>query len=655
VFLMKQNLRTNIIIVIAALLLMAVPAIVLAESTRESAESDPDSTPANQDTTFADSAPEEVVVTALRVASKNIDTPAYVNSYTQEELKDTGAINVLDALQFTEGITYNSMGPGGQSYSTMNSKAVIRGAEKGTLVLVDGVKMNMNGYYNLEDIPLENVERVEVVKGAASVLYGSEAFGGVINIITKKSVNNRFMLSRGSYDQINHSLSVQAGNLSITGVMQGMGTVKEISDTGMALGGSDKQSLQWSYRFNDQLTLTHSHVENDYSFDKYAGSAGSFDWNARAQSSQYDDSKDYLRLCYQSEQWKCNVYGNWQDRDYDKDTNLNTASPKQYTKENYQFSELGLDTQKTWDTPWATFLGGYGYAHENYREHTDIAKGKSSALLVDQARNGYFVFLQGTKSFGALTTVILGARQEFNDNGARENIDAFCPQLQVLRELAANRTWYLNIGKSFKMPTLKQLYDQTGELAGSNADLEPEEGWNYEIGFKWQGSDSGFKLAAFHMDYDSISYVNVNKGTGLDAYYLPQNTPFRNTGLELSYTKQLNNGFSYIVGTSYGNPEERADGVWAEVYGKWQVNTTLRYKLNQWAVNLSANYFTDRAAIDKPQLPVNLTAAYTIGRNRTINLTVTNLLDRRDINNHGSTTYYYALPRAASLSYAHRF
>jgi vitamin B12 transporter len=659
---MKKSLWA--IIMIAILLFLALPASSLAESTQESADqalttADQDHTATDQDNSVTDQQPileKEVVVTALRIESKDLVTPAYINSYTQEQLKNTGAVNVLDALQFTEGIIYNSMGPGGQSYSTMNSKAIIRGAEKGTLVLVDGVKMNMNGYYNLEDIPLENVERVEVVKGAASVLYGSEAFGGVINILTKKKVNNRITLSRGGFNQINHSLSVQAGNFNLTGTLQGMGKVKEISNTGMAFGGNDKQFLQWSYHFNDRLSLTHSHTKNDYSFDKYSGSSGAYNWGIRMQSSQYDDSKDYLRLCYRNKPWKLNVYWNYQDRDYNKDTNLNTAASIRYTQENYQFSEYGFDAQTIWNTPWATFLGGFGYARESYREHIDIEKGINSNMVVDYSRNGYFFFGQGTKSIGELTTVILGVRQEFNDNGAKENVAAFCPQLQILRELAANRTWYLNIGKSFKMPTLKQLYDETGELAGSNADLQPEKGWNYETGLKWRGVNSAVTLAVFHMDYDSIKYVNIHDGTSLDAYYKPRNTPFRNTGLELSYTKKLAPNFSYKVGTSYGNPEERTDGVWKEVYGKWQIDTTLRYKFKQWTANFSANYFTDRAVTDKPQLPVNLTAAYAIDQNRALNLAVTNLLNRRDINNHNSIySYYYALPRSVSLSYTQRF
>ena len=73
----------------------------------------------------------------------------------------------------------------------MTSKIMVRGVQDGTLVLVDGIPMNMDGRYNLDDIPSDAIERIEVVKGGGSVLYGSEATGGVINIITKKQLRNK--------------------------------------------------------------------------------------------------------------------------------------------------------------------------------------------------------------------------------------------------------------------------------------------------------------------------------------------------------------------------------------------------------------------------------------------------------------------------------
>ena len=152
-----------------------------------------------------------VIVTAMREQSTDLKTPAYVNVYDQEKLKATGATNLLDALKYTEGITYDGYGAQGHLYSSMTAKAVIRGMDRGTVVLVDGVPTNLAGYYALEHIPLSNIERVEIVKGASSVLYGTAAMGGVINIITKKKVENRIELEQGSFGINRQTLSLQAG------------------------------------------------------------------------------------------------------------------------------------------------------------------------------------------------------------------------------------------------------------------------------------------------------------------------------------------------------------------------------------------------------------------------------------------------------------
>lgn len=127
-----------------------------------------------------------MVVTATRTEKKDLDIPAVVEVYSEEQIEKSSAANAYDVLQNTLGVNTQSQGFNGTGMSTMTSKVMIRGVEKGTLVLVNGVPMNQDGKYNLEDIPTESIEKIEVVKGGGSVLYGSEATGGVINIITKQ-------------------------------------------------------------------------------------------------------------------------------------------------------------------------------------------------------------------------------------------------------------------------------------------------------------------------------------------------------------------------------------------------------------------------------------------------------------------------------------
>ncbi len=600
---------------------------------------------------FAEVMPEfslgETLVTALRVESKDLDTPAYVHVYTQEQLQNTGGVNVLEAVRFTEGIVYSSLGAGGQSYDTMTSKAVIRGSEKGTLVLINGIKMTMDGYYNLEDIPLQNVERVEIVKGAASVLYGNDAFAGVINIILKKNAANSITVSQGSFGQQNHSLSLQEDKFSLIGVVQKLDEVRKLSRSGYGMGDLDKKSVQWQYKLNDQLTFSHSHMENQYSFDKYAGTEPNINWDQKATTYQYDDVKDFVRLRYDSEKWDINLYSNFQDRQYEKYTGLNTASPTHSNSQDYKFVQYGVDTQTNWKNSVADFIGGFGYYQERYRK--DITLPTASVLNVH--RDGYSVFLQGTKKISDDTTLIVGARQEYVV-ASNETFSAFCPQFQAVKKLTDSKSWYVNTGKSFKMPEFTQLYNSAGLLTGSNENLRPEDGWNYETGMKWQGKDSTLKAAIYHMDYNSITYTKI-KVDGED-YSVPKNLPFRNTGVEVSYQKKLSPAFTYTVGASYSNPELYKDNNWEAKYGRLQFNTILQYQQDRWSANLSATYFGDRVYDYKPQFPVNITTGYRIDQNKTVKLAILNVLDRKDITTHSGAPYY-ALPRGYQLSYTQLF
>lgn len=171
-----------------------------------------------------------VIVTAERTDTKELKTPAAVEIITDKQISETGAANMQEALKFSTGIITSSQGPRGLSQGTMTAKAVIRGVEKGTLVLVNGVPMNQSGMYSLQDIASDSVEKVEIVRGGGAVLYGSEASGGVINIITKGTRDTKVKAGFGNYGQQNYAVSAQAGDkFGITYSYDHMGKVDHIS------------------------------------------------------------------------------------------------------------------------------------------------------------------------------------------------------------------------------------------------------------------------------------------------------------------------------------------------------------------------------------------------------------------------------------------
>ena len=111
----------------------------------------------------------DINVTAQGYEKPTLDTPADTTVYTAEELKKTGARDVISALKFKNGVHFTSMGPDGQTWITGNAGANLRGIDSGTLVLIDGVPASFNNVSHLDMMSLDAVERVEVVKGGGKV------------------------------------------------------------------------------------------------------------------------------------------------------------------------------------------------------------------------------------------------------------------------------------------------------------------------------------------------------------------------------------------------------------------------------------------------------------------------------------------------------
>ena len=126
-----------------------------------------------------------VVVTAQRFETKDLETPASVTVIDQADLKNSGAKSIFDAVGQATGITTFSYGPLGLEFGGMESRTNIRGLDRSALVLVNGAPINLDGKNSLNGLMMDNVERIEIVRGAASAQYGSEALGGVVNVITK--------------------------------------------------------------------------------------------------------------------------------------------------------------------------------------------------------------------------------------------------------------------------------------------------------------------------------------------------------------------------------------------------------------------------------------------------------------------------------------
>ena len=130
---------------------------------------------------------EQVVVIATKTPNKLDDVGSSVTLIDQEAIRNSQKVSVYGLLRQVPGVSLSRNGGIG-TVSTLR----IRGAESGqTLVLIDGVKVNdlssPSGAFNFANLTTANIERIEILRGPESTLYGSDAIGGVINIITKKA------------------------------------------------------------------------------------------------------------------------------------------------------------------------------------------------------------------------------------------------------------------------------------------------------------------------------------------------------------------------------------------------------------------------------------------------------------------------------------
>lgn len=588
-------------------------------------------------------------VTALGYESSNLDTPADVTVYKGEDLQNTGAVDVANALKYKAGVYFTSMGPHDQSFITGNSSINLRGVKGGTLVLINGVPASFNNVSHLDMVNLDTVDRVEIVKGGGAVLYGSEAYGGVINVITKNAYSNSIRIAAGNEGQRNYAATINAGKLGLSFGRHEMGETGNLSEyqgtktingdkvpyyTGF--GDSKKDHISVNYKFDDRLSASYMFNKKKYTIDYN-------DINEKKlQHFMYDDREHFAQLHFND------LYGleasAWYNERIIKNPDYYIVNPSNLEWERSNHKNYGADIKRVWQSDKEKFLLGFNTKRELYSDENQkfATFGNSASLLKDYAKfgayslNGYSLYGQYDRKLSEVTNLIFSMREDLIRSDAG-NYDAFLPQLQLLTRLNDSSSVYANVGRSFRMPTFRQLYYSSGVLL-QNPDLKPEYGWNYEVGYKYDNGADSLKAAVFHIDLeDQITSrsVKVNGSTMSQAYNASE---YRNTGVELSYTKKFSDSFSWTVGGIYSKPQNRttSDAPWKDVLGKYQLMTSVDYKENKTTASFNLSYMGNRVNNSKqtsvdPLLLSNLHVGYEVYKNATLTLDINNIFDRRDL------------------------
>ena len=627
----------------------------------------------------------EVVVTATRTRKKDIDVPAATTVITAEDIKQSGAANASDALEKVNGFVYKSFGPNGAAMGAMTNEVNVRGLKGGALVLMNGNPIAWRGKYNLDQIPASQIERIEIVKGSGSVLYGSEAVAGVINIITKKKSTNEVHAGFGNYGQRSYGVTLGDDKFGFYYNYDKFGRRDKLTYTDYeqarlhAQTRTDiydivKQNMGVTYRVNPRLDFQVGYYETEGKYSRTVTAVDNTHGPTAAQHirigepynrRKYETKQYITQLNYRDSKWKGSLFFNTGTLEFkgpsyfNSRTGLRTPNGRYHTREKNM--TYGIDMQRTWRVnPKSTAILGVDLMHERFADIPTDASTDNTRY----SRNNWGVFGQWEQRFDERNTGIFGLRETWTTGAARgQNYHNLSASAQWLHKLNRENSVYLNVSQSFVMPTFAQMYPNNDRQMAA-PDLRPQKGVNYEIGWKQKHNGHSWKAALFHMRVKDNITAKVNR-IGGRAEYQYTNEDFRNIGLELSNEIQGTHGFSYNWGLTWQNPQTKSSKKmlgWERTFGRIQLTGGVTYKKDKWTSSLSASYLADRvqspsdapAYRSKPYLLTTWNTTYAPDENSELSLRIDNVLNRNDTTMHSGSEYYVA-PINYLLSYSYRF
>ena len=627
-------------------------------------------TPTTVASTEANGASESHVinVTANRMVLLNLDTPAAMDVITDKDIMNSGAKNAFDAVNMVPGITSFSYGASGLEYGAMDSRVNIRGLERGSLILVNGVPMNLNGKGGLSSIPTGSIARIEVLKGAASALYGSDAMSGVVNVITKTPTKEGGSATIGVGNMGSQTYKINYGTPRfLIGIERGFFGKQDPStpvrtdsvdhprgyeyytarDKGNSIG------IFMSGKLSDKVTLNFSRFEGKSAYAQLSTESNATNRNRHSTTYAYDDSKNNASLIYKDGNTTGTLFYN--DRDL-KGKNRKHSLPSYTSNDsNYIARQYGFDVQHEWD-----FRGGKDYLIAGVLGKRETYRTTSGPVYASPHRHSLALYGSYSYQINPKWTTVLGLRYtDIKDPVKNQHV--LTPQFQLNHRINKESSVYMNVGKAFTMPnlsdTFKTVNRQYQSVSGRN--LKPEEGWNYELGYKHITNKDSWKVAAFYMDFknffswkpDSNGKMTIRVNGGR----------FRNVGVEAQYGRKLTDRLKVTVGASYSNPKQMEidKNYWKQANPKLQFTGGIHYNSSTWTAGSSINFVTKRMKNRDGGINPNLVAwnayvGYQFNENSSVRFDARNLLNRHNVISNGDWEYWDE-PFNYQLSYTQKF
>jgi vitamin B12 transporter len=437
-----------------------------------------------------------VVVTATRTETPLSQIGSSVTVITADEIEEKQQTQVLDVLRSVPGVGIIQSGPSGAATSIY-----LRGTDtRHTLVLIDGIEYrdasSIGGGPKLENLTTDNIERIEIVRGAQSVLYGSDAIGGVISIITKngsQKPTGSVTLEGGSYNTWKESASISIPSLSFSvsrTESDGFSSYNEDDGFNEDDGYSNlSASLNIDKKLSDLVSVETSLHLTDASYDYDTGYYDYTTWEyLSADTDATTDSKEVaargaLDFNLYDGKWILSAAASTADIDRDTSGTYDNYDYEGTTKKIELLNTILADSKQT-------VMVGFEAEKENYKSsYGDSGNALNRAAYIQDQINLTPV------------AVTLGLRVDDHDTFGNEVTWRIAPTYTVPYCGARLKA---SAGTGFKAPSLFQLYYPYG----GNEDLDAETSQSYDLGFEQDLFDNAVTVSASWFYNDIENYIN---------------------------------------------------------------------------------------------------------------------------------------------------
>ncbi len=513
---------------------------------------------------------EQIVITAARTPQVIEDLGTNVTVITSEDIKTLKADTLGNVLGKISGIEVSKEGTLGA-----NQSLSIRGCTtQQVLVMIDGRAINSTslGLAEISQVPLSNVQRIEIIRGAHSSLYGANAVGGVINIITKKAEKEipltDIYFSVGDFNTSILSLNFSQKKGDFDYFLSGGQDISngwrdnsdyENKNFSVALGYKmprfGKLGLTGTY-FTDELGIP---GVSNVSIDKWDGTLerASSSPNARQESEKQSLSLEYENKIEENSNARVKIYGNEDIQTYvnpdwavnDLRKNLTRGLEAQYNKsietDNviHEFT-VGGDLRRD------------GFRQEDRNQKTDKISKKTEA---------HSVYVQDIIGFDDLI-LTLGLRYDKHS----AYLEQTNPHLGLVWYPLENVKTSLNVARAFRAPTFNDLYWPYSQetywgityISQGNDTLKPEKAYSYDMGVEHQYKDVLLsKLTIFQINTEDMVSWKQTTVNATTYKYQPENyLRGINRGVEVEFKHNISKNISQTVDYAYLHAEGKQEG-----------------------------------------------------------------------------------------------